>query len=70
MQERARHVSPIKAVENMRNMGGGGGGFPGVTLKDQAKTSTIISQCVLCECHLVTRIASSRCGCMLRIIFY
>lgn len=26
MKERARHVSPIKAVENMRNMGGGGGG--------------------------------------------
>ena len=25
MKERARHVSPIKAVENIRNMGGGGG---------------------------------------------
>ena len=24
MKERARHVSPIKAVENIRNMGGGG----------------------------------------------
>lgn len=26
MKERARQVSPIKAVESMRNMGRGGGG--------------------------------------------
>ena len=26
MKERARQVSPIKAVESMRNMEGGGGG--------------------------------------------
>ena len=29
MKERARQVSPIKAVESMRNMGGGGEGVGG-----------------------------------------